>query len=259
MLRFLSNTFKVDPEIIDILLEKHCSGCPLCKGRRTLELSDGKWEKCKCLQNYNKEYAFYAANIPIEFHPLTLDDFTPDWRAQNEEAFSRSIKYIQQLQKALDKGFGLYLGGNSGSGKSFIASIILKKAIEQKLSAYFILFRDFVSFAMNALRDPEVQEDIDHLVTHADFLVLDSIGDVTALGRDGQELINTVVLALLKKRKYSSKPLIVTSHSRRSELKILLGDDAASAITSGLSELSFTGDANFDKVKKLEEEFFTDE
>ena len=259
MLQFLSNKFKVDPDIIDLLLEKHCSGCTLCKERRTIELSDGKWEKCKCLQNYNKEYALYAANIPKEFHSLTRDDFTSDWIAQNEEAFSRSIKYVQQLQKALDKGFGLYLGGTSGSGKSFIATLILKKAMEQGFSAYFILFRDFVQFAMNALRDPEVQEDIDHLVTHADFLVLDSIGDVTALGRDGQELINTVVMALLKKRKYSGKPLIVTSHSRLSELKILLGEDAAPAITSGLSELSFTGDVNFDKVKKLEEEFFADE
>ncbi len=254
MLRFLSDAFTVDDVIIDALVAKHCDKCAVCGGRRTLPGPADSRIKCGCLKNYNKEYSLYAANIPKEFHTLTRDDLTSIWIEENRAAASRAAKYQNQLGKALNTGFGLYLGGESGGGKTFIASLLLKQAIQEGYTCYFILLRDLVSRAINAFRDSDIQNDVDALVTSVDFLVLDDVDKVTA-AKD-QELVTTVLLALLKKRKYSGKPLIVTAGCRADDLRKKLGVDLAKTLTSGLSELYYRGNANLSKMKSLEDEFF---
>jgi len=253
VLKFLSRTFQVADSVIDALISKHCGNCAICKGARTVITKTGR-EKCECLKAYNREYALYAANIPKEFHTLTGKDLNPAWVETNKSTFRRMKQYSGRIPKAVDEGFGLYLGGTSGAGKTFMAALLLKQAIRTGYTGYFILLRDLVSAAMNALRDPEVQLDVDDLVTGVDFLVLDDVDKVTAAKE--QELVNTVITALLKKRKYSGKPLIVTANCRADELHKRLGTDLANTIISGLSEMYFQGDAHLNKVKALEDEFF---
>ena len=79
MIHFFTDRFKVPDHIIDNLLIKYCSKCPICKGRRIIE-ENGELFKCQCLNAYREEYQLYAANIPLEFHPLTKESLTDEWR-----------------------------------------------------------------------------------------------------------------------------------------------------------------------------------
>lgn len=253
MLRFLSSTFQVSDKIIDELSTKYCDNCTVCGGKRTVTTSTGR-QKCKCLEKYNKEYSLYEANVPKEFHTMSRNDLTMEWVQDNRATYERAIKYSKQLDKALSKGFGLYLVGKSGAGKSFIASLLLKRALQEGHTGYFILLRDLVAAGINAMRDPDLQNDVNYLVTEVDFLVLDDVDKVTAA--KNQELVSTVLMALLKKRKYHGKPLIVTSGCPMDTLPRQIGGDLARTITSGLSELYYTGDANSKRLQALEDEFF---
>lgn len=253
MLRFLAPRFRVPDSIIDDLIQKHCVNCTICGGSRTVT-RNGQLFKCECLAQYNKEYIYYAAGIPKEFHTLSEADIDADWREQNIDAYDLIWKYSQRIDDAVAKNFSLYLTGGSGSGKSFMSFLLLKKVIAEKKLGYFILLRDLVRAAMDSLRDTDLAEDVDNLVMNTDLLVLDNVDEVTA-AKD-KEIVNTVIVALLRKRIHSGKPIIITSSCRKSSLPRFIGDNLAEVLTSRASEIPFIGNLKSHELSKLEKDFF---
>lgn len=254
MLRFQSRPFCVPFEIIDTLVKEYCTNCPICKGICIHKSDHDKWTKCECLEKYGAAYALYAAKIPKEYHVLTIDDFDPEWQRENAHSFNRAMSYSRQLQKALDTRFGLYLWGDSGGGKTLIAVLLLKRAIREGFTTYFILLRDLIKIALDGLHNSSIQEDVEKLMLETDFLVIDDVDKVTAARE--QDLVNTVVLALLKKRTQSGKPLIVTANCPNTKLGRAIGSPLAAAITERSTSLFYKGGFGEKKIRDLEEKFF---
>ena len=152
---FESDTFKVPQEIIDALRAKHCDSCNICKGRRLLEDDDGPY-KCVCVKKFNQE------NLPKKFYHLTKDDLDKDFVKHNP-GIGQVANYSDRLPKMLELGKGLFLQGENGAGKSFIATLILRKALEMGYTSYFILQRDLVNTAFAALYDDDIRADLERL------------------------------------------------------------------------------------------------
>jgi len=253
MLHFLVSRFKVPDSTIDTLIQKYCTNCTICKGARTI-LRDGKLFKCDCLKKYNKEYVYYAAGIPKEFHNLSKDDIDTEWVDLNKDSMNRITSYSRKILDAIDQNFSLYLSGGPGSGKSFIAFLLLKQIITNGKSAYFILLRDLVSAAVDSLRDKDLANDVENLITNTDLLVLDNVDEVTAV--KDRELLNTIIIALLRKRNHSGKPIIITSNCRKDELSRFIGENLTSVLTSRASEIPLIGNLKTSALTQLESDFF---
>ena len=253
MLRFLDKRFRVSDNIIDTLIQKHCSKCKLCKGKRTTT-RNGQLFKCECLGHYNKEYIYYAANIPKEFHTLSKESIDSNWLEHNKDSMDRIARYSKKIDMAIDKNFSLYLTGSAGSGKSFIAFLLLKQIIESGKTGYFILLRELVRAALDSLRNGDLAEDIENLVMNTDLLVLDNVDEMTAAKNN--ELVNTVIVALLRKRSYNGKPVILTSNCRKDELSKFIGDNFTEILIARASEIPLVGDLKSHVLTKLEDDFF---
>jgi DNA replication protein DnaC len=234
---FESDAFKVSQEIIDTLRKKYCDNCSICKGRRILETAQGPI-KCECVKQFNQEYGLIQANLPKKFHALTKHDLDPEFIAQNTENMALVAQYNDKLDEMLKLGKGLFLQGENGAGKSFIATLILRKALELGYTGYFILQRDLVDIAFAALFDNDIQKDLETIICQIDFLIIDEIDKIFI---DNGEKVQNLLEGLLKKRSYVGKPLIVTSNKVMSQLGATLGKTIVSAFEEDLIEITFVG------------------
>jgi len=234
---FESNIFKVPQEIVNRLCAKYCDNCPICKGRRIIEEKRGP-RKCECVEKFNQEYALIQANLPKKFFELTKHDLDPDYISQNLENMSVVASYNDKLDKMLEHGKGLFLQGENGAGKSFIATLILRKALEMGYTSYFILQRDLVNTAFAALYDDDIQKDLEKIICKIDFLIIDEIDKMFI---DSGEKVQNLLEGLLKKRSYVGKPLIVTSNKAMNQLGSTLGNTIVSAFEEDLIEVTFVG------------------
>jgi len=243
--------FKVSPSIVKKLKEKYCDSCKICNGKR-LVFVNGQEQKCNCVLAFNTEYGLYSLNIPPKFHKLTRDDIDPNFIEQNED-----MKYILQYDKKLDsayeKGTGLFICGTNGSGKSFIASLILQHASREGYTGYFILQRDLINTAFEAMYNVAVRDDLEKLITEIDFLVIDEIDKLFV---DNDDKVQNLLEALLKKRSYSSKPLIVTSNQLMQDLPHTLGQTIVATFEEDLIEVKLTGNYRPRLKEKRNKEFF---
>jgi len=253
---FESALFKVSSDEIAILKERYCDSCPICKGKRVIERGNGTI-KCSCLYKFNDAYALAHAHIPVAFRELTRKDIDENFIQENYEHFHRVQLYTQQLEKALKTGFGLFIQGTNGSGKSFLASLILKHAIKKGYSGYFILMTDLVNAAFESLHDTTVRNDLEKLIIQTDFLVIDEIDKGF---QDQNENVQKILLPLFKKRcDYFKKPLIVTSNTIKKDIGQTVGKTIAEMFTARLTEIIFIGNYRPQILDKLENEFFCDD
>ncbi len=252
-IRFESDTFKVSSDEILVLKKRYCDNCTICKGTRIFDDANNL-VKCECLNQFNAAYTLAHANIPVAFRELTSQDIDECFRQENREYFHRVQLYTQQQDKALETGFGLFLQGTNGSGKSFIATIILKHALRKGYSGYFILMSDLINASFEALSNAEVRKDLEKLVVQTDFLVIDKIDKGF---RDQNDNIQKMLLPLFKKRcDYFKKPLIVTSNVAKGSIAQTVGKTIAAMFTERLTEITFTGNYRPQILDKLEEDFF---
>jgi len=251
-IRFESDTFKVSSDEIFALKKRYCDNCPICKGARIV--GEENLVKCSCLNQFNTAYAQAHANIPAAFRELTSQDIAENFKQENHEHFRRIQLYTQQQEKALETGFGLFIQGDNGSGKSFIATLILKHALCKGYSGYFILMSDLVNATFEALRDVEVKKDLEKLIVQTDFLIID---EVDKSFQDQNENVQKILLPLFKKRcDYFKKPLIVTSNVAKVDIAQTIGKTIAAMFTERLTEITFVGNYRPQILDKLENEFF---
>ena len=60
-------------------------------------------------------------------------------------------RYLVKLETVINKGIGLYLWGDNSRGKTYIAAIICKAAVEKGYTAYMILADDLKSAVIERL------------------------------------------------------------------------------------------------------------
>ena len=255
-IKFESDIFKVSFDEVFALKKRYCDNCPICKGARVLGEKDNNLVKCSCLEQFNNAYALAHANIPTAFRELSSQDIDARFAQENDEHLHRVKLYTQQQDKALTTGFGLFIQGSNGCGKSFITTLILKHALRKGYSGYFILMSDLVNAAFAALRDVEVRKDLETLIIKTDFLVIDEIDKGF---QDQNENVQKILLPLFKKRcDYFKKPLIVTSNVAKADIAQTVGKTIAAMFTERLTEITFTGNYRPQILDKLEQEFFND-
>ncbi len=96
----------------------------------------GRVVECSCLTNALFELRLSKSGIPPRFRNLTFKDYM----YQNSDTFKKVWKYIEQADKALQQGIGLFLYGPQHTGKSMLACCIIKELIKRGNDCGFVIF-----------------------------------------------------------------------------------------------------------------------
>ena len=246
--------FEVNKEQLVYLQQKYITSCPLCKGARILEVNTPtgiQYTKCSCVLKFNEIYSLVQANIPVHFHD-TLD-MDPEYKNANRGNLEKLAKYRNKLAWALERGVGLFIQGHNGAGKSYLGVAVLKKAIKEGHTAYFILLEDLINIGYNAMRNMDLRKELHEFITTVDFLMIDEIDKMHI---DRQDTTISLLNSLLHARYCAGKPLIVTSSTLKQEL---VSSSSLGIFNERLLDLTFVGNNRSKILKSLEDELFKDE
>jgi len=118
------------------------------------------------------------ANIPMGYQGYTIDNVLDTWSADiaNDDAIENFTLYYNNLERARENGTGLFFTGTHGLAKTTAAIVILKHALAQSFTTYFISMSDLAEFVTSGWKDYNIKLKYQYIVTHVDFLVVDDIG-----------------------------------------------------------------------------------
>lgn len=122
-----------------------------------------------------------------------------------DAAFARCRKYCEKSDEVYNNGYGIYLHGDKGTGKTHLAACIVNDLSERLIPA---VFTNFSEIAKMALKSPAAFERI----CDVDFLVIDDIGAQRVRGKDGDLWLQDKVYEVINTRYNEMLPTIFTSN-----------------------------------------------
>lgn len=169
----------------------------------------------KCGDQFNVLLKLAEAGVPTKFWDYTLD--TCDYLQDNTR--SKVQSYINKIDKAFNKGIGLYCYGSNGVGKTLCVSIILKETIKKGYSARFTNLSEAITILSNRTFNRNSDSaTYQKEIIEVDFLVLD---DLTKIYKNTENqtsvYIDSVLDQLFRTRANSCLPTLLTANATRGE------------------------------------------
>jgi DNA replication protein DnaC len=175
--------------------------------------------------------------IPRLYREAEIDDFKA-----NSDFLKMLRNYIKYIHDMFEDCVNLTLYGSNGSGKTYIASILLKNAYRNRYSAKRITFAEFMDkvFDRNKLADEEkyiIQQEINNIYD-AEFLVIDELGKEN--NTKSESNVN-LLINLLKYREEKGLPTIICTNLSLKVIKERYGETVDSMISQSI-RLEMAGD-----------------
>lgn len=183
---------------------------------------------------------FLLANIPLSFYDYTVDDVYDKWSMEvaNDEAIENYKLYIENLENTREKGLGLFLTGSHGLAKTTAAVVVLKTAIINKFTAYFISMGDLVEFVTSGWKDYNLKIKYQYIISNVDFLVVDDVGRNYYL----QKSQSTQYLDKLFVTRCNQKKSTILTCNHAMEANEIFSDALLTLLKANLVEINLFGD-----------------
>lgn len=190
-----------------------------------------------------------AATLPKRFRGVSFDrppvaDMARDPNTRHQVEVVRS--YVEEINARLDEGRGLWLQGGTGTGKTTLAMLVSKAALDAGRTAAIYSLPQLLARIRRTF-DAEVGEDsystfFNRLVS-VDLLHLDDLG-----AENRTEWVLEQLYAIIDRRYNDQRAIIVTTNLEEEELYQQLGD----RIVSRLTEICGDPEVLRGKDKRLE-------
>jgi DNA replication protein DnaC len=191
-------------------IEKNCSEC----------LGDGCFE---CKKKASRMMKYADAGIPIDYWLLPFKSFSGD--PNFKEAVSARIRNIDGMYA---NGESLGFVGNLGTGKTYAACCILKKAIVSGYDANYVNMADVVNGLISKSSDNE--QYLKELM-EIDFLVIDEFDKRWVFPSEKvEQLFGQTLEHILRSRFQNQMPTILCSNTEN--IDDVLSDDFSRAFSS---------------------------
>lgn len=218
-------------------LPRTLSECVTCRGKKMFLWRDPQGQpaqyECPCAdQRILNRFLLYC-NIPLTYQQYSWVDAT------NVEAgaMTEVIDYAAMSEPYLAAGIGLILHGTGGTGKTLVATLLLKQLISKGQKGYFCTFNELLSSFTAGWRDPEDKKFFISNIKNSPFLVLDDVGKEMK-GRS--DLTEALMDEVLRHRVASLKPTILTTNYNFETLKAGYGTGVMSLLSERSISYEFT-------------------
>lgn len=133
-------------------------------------------------------------------------------------AYNRCKKYCEKSNEILEKGFGIYIYGDKGTGKTHLTSCMANELIRQYKQVLFTNFFEISKSIRATFKGKGNEIDLINKIANVDFLFIDDLGTekVTKEGED--TWLQDKIFEVINKRYNNMKPTIFTSNYSLQEL-----------------------------------------
>jgi len=180
---------------IDRIKAKIRSQCPSCNG-----------DECKkCFARISRVDRYSRANIPVEYWSLSFKNFAGD------KNFKNLMKTkMENIDLFYDTGKSIIFSGNLGTGKTYTACCLLKRAVATGYSGLYTTMADVVANMLS--REIDTSKYYSELLSK-DFLVIDEFSSHWIFPSDkAEQLFGTSLEYVLRTRFQNQLPTILCSN-----------------------------------------------
>lgn len=135
-----------------------------------------------------------------------------------KRAFERCRNYCINSKEVLQNGYGIYLWGSCGTGKTHLMACMCNELMNQLKQCIFTNFFDISKSIRATFSGGDTEENLINKITNCDFLFIDDLGtEVLRKGNDDTWL-QEKIYDIINKRYNAKKPTVFTSNYSFSEL-----------------------------------------
>lgn len=214
--------------------------CKICGKRKTVKIENPFTHKieikpcaCKCdtkeIEEFEERHRreeeqrkldklIKSSMLGERYKGIAFKDTETGFNDVFDKTLLRCRKYTQISSEALKNGYGLYLFGNSGSGKTHLTACMANELLKQHKQVLFTNFFEISSAIRNTFKKSATEEGLIDRIANVDFLFLDDLGTERVV-KEGEDLwMQEKMYEVINKRYNEKKPTIFTSNYSLQEL-----------------------------------------
>jgi DNA replication protein DnaC len=203
------------------------SYCPTCRGTKTYQWKS-ETHQCDCSLQLQLYKHYLSSGIGATFQRLTWDDYEGE-----PNPLTIALDYLENHESYVSRGLGLIFLGRFGTGKTMIATLLLKELILLGYPCYGTTFSSMISMFTSGWKSIEDQRFFQKKLKQSHVLLLDDLGKEF---RTKTNLAESVFDDILRSRVQNGFPTFITSNMTPAELEQGYG----SAVLSLLREASIS-------------------
>ena len=199
---------------------------------------------CRRLRDHNKkiEGLRKESNLPERYQQAKLAEWMNPGRDTREQSLNHAShhvidKYTQDIRRVIDNGYGLYLTGPNGVGKTYLACCIANSAINVGFRVKYYTMAQIVRMQIKGWFDEESKATVES-IREADLLVLD---DIDKVYRTKTGIETSLFDNMLRERLQSNLPCVFTSNRTTADAKEDFGPHIFSMLKEHCAEIVFVG------------------
>lgn len=187
---------------------KSCRTCQ-SKGYFTTRLThEIATVECNCLEQWMLRRRFLHAGIGDAYQRYGWQHAS----GVNVEVLQTIRVYVENLQEFADTGMGLILWSpRTGTGKTLLASLVLKEAMAQGYSGHFTSFTEMMSLHTSSWTNKGDRDWFTKRITNIGFLVIDELGKENMNG-NALDVVDSLIDQVTRTRIGHGRPTIIGSN-----------------------------------------------
>lgn len=159
-----------------------------------------------------------ASLLGERYKDTTFDNTDLNRPADFQKAFERCRKFCQIADQALEQGYGIYLYGESGTGKTHLTACMCNELMSKMHQCLFTNFFEISKLIKATWNGNANSENVIRRICEVDFLFLDDLG-TEKVTKDGEDnWLQGQVFDIINKRYNNRKPTIFSSNYSMNEL-----------------------------------------
>ena len=154
------------------------------------------------------------SNIPVGYWLLNMKKF------HGEPRLKEIVDdYIISIKERYADGGSVCFAGNQGTGKTMSSICILKAALKNNFSTYYITASDI----LNGMTNSQYSHELRGKLRNADFLVIDELDSRFFASDSAKELFSGIYENIFRFRSHNTLPTIMCTHETDGILNVFHG------------------------------------
>lgn len=214
--------------------ESYTSYCPTCD-KTGKYVFKGVEHACDCEYQLQLTKHYLASGIGVTYQRLDWEDYHgPD------AVLDGVAKYVTNHSRFIKRGMGLYFSGTHGTGKTLLATLVLKELVKFGYTCWSTTFAQTIEMMTAGWGDKAEKEYFQRKFLGSEVLLLDDVGRERRGGK--VQLAETTFDAILRQRVQEGRATFITTNLDATELEEGYGAAVLSLVREKSLEQVFTGD-----------------